>query len=65
MLLNKLLDIAEKNGMTLSRLPRLTEFQQGSADRLEVRPIDVEDLLGRPQANLDKPAMKHLIAGKN
>ena len=50
--------------MTLSRLPRLTEFQQGSADRLEVRPIDVEDLLGRPQANLDKPAMKQLIAGK-
>ena len=64
MLLNKLLDIAEKNGMTLSRLPRLTEFQRGSTDRLEVRPIDVEDLLGRPQANLDKPAMKHLIAGK-
>ena len=63
-LLNKLLDLAETNGMTLSRLPRLTEFQQGSADRLDVKPIDVEDLLGRPQATLDRTAMKQLIAGK-
>ena len=63
-LLRDLLDIAEVNGMTLSRLPRLTEFRSGSADRFDVRPVDVEDLLGRPQAILDRPAMEQLIAGK-
>ncbi|MCZ6587886.1 MAG: polysaccharide biosynthesis protein, partial [Alphaproteobacteria bacterium] len=63
-LVRRLLDIAETNGMTLSRLPRLTEFHSGAADRLDVRPVDVEDLLGRPQAVLDRPAMEAMIAGK-
>ncbi|NKB49950.1 MAG: NAD-dependent epimerase/dehydratase family protein [Alphaproteobacteria bacterium] len=63
-LLRSLLDIAEANGMTLSRLPRLTEFHSGAAERLDVRPVDVEDLLGRPQAVLDRPAMEKLISGK-
>jgi FlaA1/EpsC-like NDP-sugar epimerase len=63
-LLRELLDIAEANGMTLSRLPRLTEFHSGAVDRFDVRPVDVEDLLGRPQAILDRPAMEQLIAGK-
>ena len=49
-LVRGLLDIAEANGMILSRLPRLTEFHSGAADRFDVRPVDVEDLLGRPQA---------------
>lgn len=63
-LLHDLLDIAQANGMTLSRLPRLTEFQTGSVNPFDVRPVDVEDLLGRPQAILDRPAMEQLIAGK-
>ena len=63
-LMRDLLDIAEANGLTLSRLPRLTEFHSGATDRFEVRPVDVEDLLGRPQAILDRPAMRQLIAGK-
>jgi O-antigen biosynthesis protein WbqV len=29
-----------------------------------VQPIDVEDLLGRPQAVLDRPAMQHLVGGR-
>ena len=64
-LVRGLLDIAEANGMILSRLPRLTEFHSGAADRFDVRPVDVEDLLGRPQAVLDRPAMERLIAGKS
>ncbi|NNE83109.1 MAG: polysaccharide biosynthesis protein, partial [Alphaproteobacteria bacterium] len=63
-LVRRVLDIAEANGMTLSRLPRLTEFHSGTTDHLELRPVDVEDLLGRPQAVLDRPAMEKLIAGK-
>ena len=63
-LVRNLLDIAENNGMTLSRLPRLTEFHSDAVERFDVRPVDVEDLLGRPQAVLDRPAMKQLIAGR-
>ena len=63
-LMRKLLDLAETHGMTMARLPRLTAFQAGLGDEIEVKPIAVEDLLGRPQAVLDRPAMQSLIAGR-
>jgi O-antigen biosynthesis protein WbqV len=58
------LDVADSLGLTLARLPRLTDFREGVGEAAEVRPIAVEDLLGRPQAVLDRPAMQALIAGK-
>ncbi len=63
-LMRKLLDLAENQGMTMARLPRLTAFQAGLGDEIEVKPVAVEDLLGRPQAVLDRPAMQKLIAGR-
>ncbi|MHA1536662.1 MAG: polysaccharide biosynthesis protein [Alphaproteobacteria bacterium] len=62
----RLLDLAGAQGMTLARLPQLTDFEHdlGEEERLAVRPVALEDLLGRPQAVLDRPAMKALIAGK-
>ena len=59
-----LLDIADSHGMTLARLPALTDFKQGIGSEMDVRPIDVEDLLGRPQTALDRDAMKLLVGGK-
>jgi len=60
-----LLDQANAHGMTLAQLPRLEDFEATSGDEaMSVRPIALEDLLGRPQAALDRPAMKALIAGK-
>ena len=59
-----LLDTAEDLGMTLARLPRLTDFKSGIADKLEVKPVAIEDLLGRPQTPLDRAAMGRLIEGK-
>jgi FlaA1/EpsC-like NDP-sugar epimerase len=58
-----LLDLAEAHGMSMARLPRLTEFEAGIADAIEMKPVAVEDLLGRPQAVLDRPAMKQLVKG--
>jgi len=58
-----LLDLAETHGMSMARLPRLTELQSGIGDAIEVKPVAVEDLLGRPQAVLDRPAMEALIKG--
>ena len=53
----RLFDRATALGLTLARLPRLTDFRSGAPDavpaRVDVRPIAVEDLLGRPQMPLD------------
>lgn len=59
-----LLDIAEANGMTIARLPRLTEFRSNVAEKLEIRPIAIEDLLSRSQACLDRNAMRELVQGR-
>ncbi len=59
-----LLDAAAERGMTLARLPKLTDFRDGATDKLEVRPVAIEDLLGRPQMVLDRSAMQSLVKGQ-
>ena len=62
----KLFDTANSLGMTLARLPSLTDFKNGPKSNHEiiVHPIDVEDLLGRPQTTIDRSSMLTLIEGK-
>ncbi|MCK6450202.1 MAG: polysaccharide biosynthesis protein [Alphaproteobacteria bacterium] len=65
--LRALLDVAERLGMTLGQLPRLTEFRATDAaaiGKLEPTPIPIEDLLGRPRRVLDREAMRALVAGR-
>jgi len=59
-----LLDAASRLGIALSRMPRLTDFKSDSPEKLDVRPVNIEDLLFRPQTVLDRDAMRALIAGK-
>ncbi len=62
-----LLEAADRIGMELSRLPKLTDFRRGHADtghNTEVRPVEVADLLGRPQKVLDRDAMRDLVANR-
>ncbi|HVB17148.1 MAG TPA: nucleoside-diphosphate sugar epimerase/dehydratase [Stellaceae bacterium] len=60
----RLLDRADALAIPLARLPRLTEFQQTRSDvARDIEPIALEDLLGRPQAVLDREAMAQLIRG--
>lgn len=63
-LIRDLLDRADLLGLTLARLPELTDFKTGEVDRLSIRPIDVADLLGRAQTVLDRDAMGRLIADR-
>ena len=63
-LVRQLLDAAEAQGMTLARAPRPSDIKEGIADKVEVRPVAIEDLLGRPQAVLDRDAMAALIKGR-
>ncbi len=58
------LGCADDEGATVARLPRLTDFSGGVEDRLHIRPIAIEDLLGRTQTKLDRPAMEKLIRGR-
>ncbi|NKB56211.1 MAG: NAD-dependent epimerase/dehydratase family protein [Alphaproteobacteria bacterium] len=53
--------LADRHGMTLGRLPRLAELKDGMNDRLDIRPVAVEDLLGRPRTVLDRDAMRTLV----
>ncbi len=59
-----LLDRAAALGMTLARLPKLTDFHAADDERMAVKPVAIEDLLGRPQAPLALGALKALIAGR-
>jgi O-antigen biosynthesis protein WbqV len=61
--IRQLLDVADRLNLPLARLPRLTDFRKGDG-ATTVRPIDVEDLLGRPQKVLDRDAMAALIRGR-
>ena len=64
-MVRRLLDQAEALGLPLTRLPRLTEFKEAlSEGKIELRPIAIEDLLGRPQAALNRSAITGLIAGR-
>jgi len=62
-------DLAKKvdqYGLKVARLPSMTEFKDGLAQgqgALQLKPIAIEDLLGRPQAMLDLDAIKNFVSG--
>lgn len=62
--LRQLLQAAEQKGLTLARMPSVSELRHGVEDKTEVRPIAIEDLLGRAQMTLDREAMRQFISGK-
>ncbi|HSV29889.1 MAG TPA: nucleoside-diphosphate sugar epimerase/dehydratase [Candidatus Omnitrophota bacterium] len=59
-----LFETADRLGLALARIPRLTDLKDGVEDKVVIRPIAVEDLLGRPQAVLDRAGMEALIKGR-
>ncbi len=60
-----LLEQAEALGITLGRLPRITNLRAAiDSDRIDVRPIALEDLLNRPQTQLDHEQMASFVQGR-
>ena len=51
-------------GIGLARMPQLDDFRENIDAAPEVRPLNIEDLLGRPQASLDRDSMAALIGGR-
>jgi O-antigen biosynthesis protein WbqV len=68
--LAKLLAEADKAGVAVRRMPRLTHLDlaqrpaPGPDGRLELRPIAIEDLLNRAPVDLDREAMARLVGGR-
>ena len=63
-LIRQLLIIAERLGLTLARLPTPGRLS-GVEEPMTVQPIDVEDLLGRPQTVLARQSMSQLVSGRS
>lgn len=63
--ISQLLEFAERNGLSVDRLPRITDFgTQSTVDPLVPKPVAIEDLLRRPQITLDHEPVKDLIKGR-
>ncbi len=62
--LEQLLAQAETLGLSLARLPRQTELKHSAHEAFAVRPIAIEDLLGRTQHVHDREAMRRFVEGK-
>ncbi len=59
-----LVRLSDETGASLARLPRLTDFQANVAPGVRIRPIDIEDVLGRAQHVLDRASMRALVHGR-
>jgi len=63
-LVRNLLDRADALGLSVARMPRLTALRAEGSRPIEIRPIALEDVLGRPQAVLDRDGMAALVKGR-
>jgi O-antigen biosynthesis protein WbqV len=62
--LERLVNVALLHGLTVGRIPDLTQLSPGTEDKPDLQPISVEDLLGRSQIVLDPAPVRSLIAGR-
>ncbi len=58
-----LLKISEELGFSLAKLPRMSDFSS-NIDKLEIKPIAIEDLLGRAPKTPNLGRRKEFIEGK-
>ena len=70
--LERLLDACDRHGVPVKRLPSLTALrpaqrrpgEREAEPRIALRPIEIEELLDRPQVPLDREGMARLIQGR-
>lgn len=60
----KIVNLATAEGLTVARLPRITDLKKtDKLSKFEMRPMDIEDLLGRHQRAHDLTKVKQLLQG--
>src|SRR3546814_12496052 len=57
----RLVTQAESLGLKVACLPKLAEFEHGRVGELDMRYIDMAEILGRPQAVLDSEVVSQAI----
>jgi O-antigen biosynthesis protein WbqV len=64
--LASLMQAAEREGLRVARAPRLTALdpEGRGRERLELKPVAIEDLLNRAQVPLDREGMARLVQGR-
>ena len=61
----ELFELCDTLGLGLARAPKVTDLLTGDATKpATIRPIDLRDLLGRPQKVLNRAAMRDLVRSK-
>ncbi len=62
--IGRLFNLASDLGLDVSRLPSLLEFSGAQTSAVDVRPVSIEDIVGRPERSLDLAAVRDLVAGR-
>ena len=57
------LNAAKELGLQVLTVPAIDDLMSGRVSISEIRPVDVEDLLGRDTVNLDNSGLQKLISG--
>ena len=60
----RILDICEQARVRVRTVPGIYELLQGNLKVSRIRDVQIEDLLGREQVQLDKAGMRKFLAGK-
>ncbi len=61
----KVMDFTSKKGLEVFTVPAIEDLINGRLNISQIRPVDVEDLLGRDTINLDNSGLKNLISGQS
>ena len=57
-------EIARATGLSVDTVPALTDLVSGRAELSQLRPIQLEDLLGRDPIDLNSDSIRRMLAGK-
>ncbi|MGH9971327.1 MAG: polysaccharide biosynthesis protein [Pyrinomonadaceae bacterium] len=60
----RILDICEQAKVRVRTVPGIYELLQGNVKVSRIRDVQIEDLLGREQVQLDEESMRRFLAGK-
>jgi len=62
--LREIVSLMSELGYTVETLPSVEELASGRVKANRIRPVQIEDLLGRESVNLDSAAIRLLVEGK-
>lgn len=61
---HEVIQLSREAGLKVERVPALTDLVSGQAQITQLRPIELEDLLGRDPADLDSEQIRSMLTGQ-